>query len=209
MKLYFHPLSGCSRRALLVIAHLELPVERIVVDLTRGEHRAAAHLTRNPNGLVPVLDDDGFLLWESRAIMQYLADITPGQTLLPTEPRGRADVNRWLAWCASHMAPAVAVLVRERFVKPLTGGAADPVEEGRGEALVTQHAPVLDRHLADRTWVSQDRLTLADLSLAAGFALAGPARVSLERYPHLAAWLTRVQALDAWTRTAPPVPARA
>ncbi|RKG89455.1 glutathione S-transferase family protein [Corallococcus sp. CA049B] len=207
MKLYFHPLSGNSRRVLLVAAHLDLPLERIVVDLTTGKQREASYLGINPNGRVPVLDDGGFVLWESRAIMVYLAEKTPGQTLLPTDAQGRADVNRWLFWCSAHMAPANTVLVQENFVKQRTGrGPPDPAEVARGEALVAQTAPVLDSHLAGRTWVAQERLTLADLSLAASFALAGPARLPLEGYANLRAWLGRVQELDAWQRTAPPMP---
>lgn len=207
MKLYYHPLSGNSRRALLVATHLDVPLERIVVDLPKGEQRSPGHLQRNPNGLVPVLDDDGFVLWESRAIMQYLAEKTPGQSLFPTDARGRAEVNRWLFWCTAHMAPANTVLVVENVVKQLSGrGPADPVEVARGEALVARHAPILDAHLADREWVAQGRLTLADFSLAASFALAGPARLPIADYAHLRAWLGRVQELDAWKRTAPPPP---
>jgi glutathione S-transferase len=205
MKLYYHPMSGNSRRVLLVATHLDVPMERIVVDLTKAEQRDAAHLARNPNGRVPVLEDDGFLLWESRAIMQYLADKTPGQALLPTDIRDRADVIRWLYWCAVHMAPANTVLVFENFVKGVTGrGAADPAEVARGEALVAQYASVLDAHLAGKTWVAQDRLTLADFSIASSFALAGPARLPIASYANLGAWLGRVQELDAWKRTAPP-----
>ena len=204
MKLYFHPLSGNSRRVLLVATHLDVPLERIVVELPKGEQRQAPHLARNPNGRVPVLEDDGFLLWESRAIMQYLAEKTPGQTLLPADLRARADVNRWLFWCAAHMAPANTILVFENFVKAVTGrGPADPAEVARGEALVAQHALILDAHLAQRTWVAQDRLTLADFSLAASFALAGPARLPIAEYANLRAWLGRVQELDAWKRTVP------
>jgi glutathione S-transferase len=207
MKLYFHPLSGNSRRVLLVAAHLEVPLERIVIDLPKGEQRGAPHLARNPNGRVPVLDDDGFRLWESRAIMQYLAEKTAGQSLLPSEPRARANVNRWLFWCAAHMAPANTILVFENFVKGLTGrGAADPTEVARGEALFTQHARVLDGHLANRTWIAEERLTLADLSLAAGFALAGPGRLPIREFTNLRAWLERVQELEAWKRSAPPMP---
>src|SRR5271167_686007 len=143
MKLHFHPMSGNSRRVLLVAAHLDIPLERNLVDLTKGEQRGALHLERNPNGRVPVLEDDGLLLWESRAIMQYLAEKTPGQTLLPTDPRGRAEVQRWLFWCAAHMAPANALLVQENFVKVLMGRPADPAELKRGEALFAQSAPIL------------------------------------------------------------------
>ncbi|WP_426751324.1 glutathione S-transferase family protein [Myxococcus sp. Y35] len=206
MKLYFHPMSGNSRRVLLVATHLDVPLERVLVDLPRGEQRGEAHLGRNPNGKVPVLDDDGFILWESRAIMAYLADKTPGQTLLPTDAQGRADVNRWLFWCAMHMAPAASIIVFENFVKPLTGGQTDAAEVARGEALFAQHAPLLDAHLASRTWVAQERLTLADFSLAAAFALAGPARLPLGGYANIQAWRERVQALDAWKRTEPSAP---
>jgi glutathione S-transferase len=210
MKLYFHPLSGNSRRVLLVATHLDVPLERVVVDLTKGEQRGAPHLALNPNGRVPVLDDDGFVLWESRAIMEYLADKTAGQTLLPTDARGRAEVNRWLFWCAAHMAPANTILVQENFVKGQTGrGPGDPAEVARGEALFAQGATVLDAHLAGKTWVAQDRLTLADFSLAAGFALAGPARLPIGNYPNIGAWFGRVQELDAWKRTAPAAPPRA
>ena len=205
MKLYFHPMSGNSRRVLLVATHLGVPLERVVVDLTQGEQRQPPHLQRNPNGRVPVLDDDGFVLWESRAIMQYLADKTPGQTLLPADPRGRAEVSRWLFWCAAHMAPANTVLVFEHFVKAVTGrGPADPAEVARGEALFAQAAPVLDAHLAGKAWVALERVTLADYSLAAGFALAGPAHLPIGGYANLRAWLGRVEELDAWKRTAPP-----
>jgi glutathione S-transferase len=204
LKLYFHPMSGNSRRVLLVAAHLGLPLERVLVDLTQGEQRSPPHLQRNPNGRVPVLEADGLVLWESRAIMQYLAETTPGQTLLPTDARGRAEVSRWLFWCAAHMAPANALLVRERFVKALSGQAADPVLEKQGEELFRQSAPILDAQLSGKTWILHDSLTLADFSLAAGFALAGPARLPIADYPNLRAWLGRVQELDAWQQTAPP-----
>lgn len=207
MKLYFHPFSGNSRRVLLVATHLEIPLERVVINLPEGEQRGAPHLARNPNGRVPVLDDEGFLLWESRAIMIYLTEKVPGQTLLPTDAQGRADVNRWLFWCAAHMAPANTIVVFENFVKGLTGrGAPDPLEVARGENLVKQYCAVLDAHLAGKTWVSQNRVTLADFSLAASFALAGPARLPIAEFANVRAWLGRVQELEAWKRTAPALP---
>jgi len=202
MKLYCHPLSGNSRRVLLVATHLEIPLEVVRIELPTGEQRSDAHLARNPNGRVPVLEDDGFLLWESRAIMLYLADKKPS-SLLPADARVRADVHRWLFWCAAHMAPANTVLVFENFVKPNTGRTTDPTEVARGTALVAQFAPILDAHLATRDWAVGDSVTLADYSLAASFALAGPARLPIGDYAHLRAWLGRVQELDAWQRTTP------
>lgn len=203
MKLYYHPQSGNSRRVLLTAAHLQLSLEKVLVNLASREQKAESHLARNPNGRVPVLEDHGFVLWESRAIMIYLCDKTPGQQLLPVEPRAKADVMRWLFWCANHMQPAAGVLMFENLVKQLTGrGPADPVEVARGEALFAQFCPVLDAHLAGRDWVAQDRVTLGDYSLAASFAAAGPARMPIQGYANLQAWLSRVQELPVWKQTA-------
>ena len=204
MKLHCHPLSGNSRRVLLVAAHLDIPLERIVVDLAKGEQRGDAHRALNPNARVPVLEDEGFVLWESRAIMLYLTEKVATQTLMPTDARGRAEVNRWLFWCAAHMGPANTILVQENMVKGIRGQKADPAEVARGEALFAQHAQVLDAQLSGRSWVTLDRLTLADFSIAASFALAGRAKFPMASYAHLRAWLERVQELDAWKRTAPP-----
>jgi glutathione S-transferase len=185
---------------------LGLEPELVLVDLPKGEQKKPPYLQLNPNGRVPVLDDDGFLLFESRAIMQYLAEKTPGQTIYPQDPRGRADVNRWLFWCAVHFSPAIGVLVFENLVKGLTGrGAPDPTEVKRGEGLIAEFLPVLDAQLAGKTWVAQDRLTIADLSLATPLGLAARARVpSFADYTNVHAWLARVEELDAWKKTVPP-----
>ncbi|HEY4240658.1 MAG TPA: glutathione S-transferase family protein [Kofleriaceae bacterium] len=206
MKLYYHPFSGNSRRVLLTVEHLGAPVERVLVDLPKGEQRGDAHLARNPNGRVPVLEDDGFVLWESRAIMLYLAEKTAGQTLLPDDARGRADVQRWMFWCAQHMAPANTILVFENFVKTFQGREADPAEVARGEAQVAQYAGILDAHLEGKSWVAQDRLTLADFSLSASFALAGPARLPIANLPNVRAWLGRIAETEAWRKTQPQFP---
>ena len=203
MKFYFHPFSGNSRRVLLTAAHLGIELEHHIIDLPKGEQRGDTHLARNPNGRVPVLDDGGFLLWESRAIMLYLAEQQPGQTLLPADAKGRADVQRWLFWCAAHMAPANTIVVHENFVKPMMGRPQDIAELARGAALVQQFGAIHDAHLAGKQWVAQDRLTLADFSLAAGFALAGPAKLPIGTFKNIQAWMARVGDLPAWKQTTP------
>jgi glutathione S-transferase len=178
-------------------------LELVVVDLANGQHRTPEYLQLNPNGKVPLLDDDGFLLWESHAIMQYLSDQTPGQTIYPADVRARADVNRWLFWSAYHFTPAVGVISRERVSKSMVGrpGAADPTEIARGEALLRGAAAVLDAHLAGRQWVAQRVLTLADLAIAAPLMHMEAARLPLADFANLRAWFDRVQALEAWKTT--------
>lgn len=202
MRLYLHPFSSNARRAHLAALELGLSLELVVVDLAKGEQRKPEFLRKNPNGAVPVLEDGDFVLTESHAIMQYLAEQTPGQTLWPAEARARADVNRWMFWNAHHFQPAVSVLVWERVVRPMLGqGGPDPREEERGTALVARTGRVLDDHLRGKSWISQDRLTLADLALASTLTALEPARLPLTDHPHLASWLERVKARPSWKAT--------
>jgi glutathione S-transferase len=202
MRLYYHPLSSNSRRALLTAYHLGLNLELVVADLSRGEHKTPEYLRLNPNGRIPTLVDGGFSLWESHAIMQYLADKVPEQDIYPQDVSSRADVNRWLFWSASHFAPACAVIIRERVSKRILGaGAPDPREIARGEALLPAAALVLDRHLAGRQWIAQDRLTLADFAIASPLMHTSAAQLPVTEFENLQAWFARVQSLDAWKKS--------
>jgi glutathione S-transferase len=201
MRLYYHPLSSNSRRVLLTAHHLGLDLELVVVDLSSGEHKTPDYLRLNPNGRVPLLVDGGFHLWESHAIMQYLADKSHQQDIYPRDVSARADVNRWLFWSASHFVPAAACIIRERVSKKILGGSPDPLEIARGEALLSATALVLDRHLAGKQWIALDQLTLADFAIAAPLMHSSAAQLPIMEFKNLAAWFARVQSLDAWTQS--------
>jgi len=204
MRLYHHPMSSNARRAVMTAAHLGAPVELVVIDLAKGGQHAPEFLKLNPNHRVPVLEDDGFVLWESYAIMQYLADQTPRQTVYPTEVRARADVNRWLFWCAQHFQPAIGILNWENWIKGMTGqGGPDPAEVRRGEQLVIEFGRVLDAHVAGRDWICGHALTLADLAVAASLATTERAKLPVGDFANLQRWFAGVRALDAWKRTEP------
>jgi glutathione S-transferase len=157
----------------------------------------------NPNSKLPVLVDGDFVLWESCAIMQYLCDITPGQALSPQDARQRADVNRWLFWTSQHFAPAVRVLVWENVFKGMSGnGGPDPAALARGATDIATLAQVFDRHLAGRTWVTGETLTLADFAVATSLIYLEQARLPVTGYANLMAWFGRGKALGAWERAA-------
>ena len=205
MRLYHHPYSFNARRAVMAALHLKAPVELVFVDLQKGEQRTPQFLALNPNHRVPVLEDDGFILWESHAIMQYLADKTPRQTVYPAETRARADVNRWLFWSGQHFSPAIGVLNWEHAIKRLLGlGAPDPAEVRRGEQLVREFAGVLDAHLAGRDWICGDALSLADFAVASPLAATVPAKLPVAELSNVQRWFAQVQKLEAWQRTALP-----
>ncbi|ALK95932.1 glutathione S-transferase [Massilia sp. WF1] len=198
MQLYYHPISSNARRVLLAADHLDIRLDLVEVNLmSEADRRRLAEV--NDNGKIPVLVDDGFILTESCAIMQYLADSKPGQTVYPRDPLARADVNRWMFWACQHFAPAISVLSWETLWKKLvTGEDADPGELARGAADLAQAAAVLDRHLAGRRWLAWDGVTLADYAVAAPLMYRERARLPLDSYPHLTEWFARIQELPAW-----------
>ena len=206
MRLYHNPLSSNARRALLTASHLGIKLDEVFIDLGNEAERQRLKEV-NICGKVPVLEDDGFLLWESCAIMQYLADMHGATDIYPTGLKERADVNRWMFFGAQHFSPAIGILTWERLWKKLvTGDDADPVEIKKGEAFVHEHASVLNKHLATRQWLSGDKLTLADLAVAAPLMYVSRASIPVEQYTHLLAWFGRVQQLPAWQQTETPWP---
>ena len=203
MKLYYSPLSSNSRKVRIVAALLDIKLELQNVELPKGEQRRPEYLAVNPMGKVPVLVDGDFVLPESAAIMIYLAESKPGNTLYPVERHARAEINRWLFWAANHWAPAIGALAFEKVLKPrFYNREPDAAQIQRQEHLIESFAKVLDAHLAKRQWVAGNTLTLADIAIAAGFA--SPAQLSIQSWPHIATWFERIRALPAWQASEPP-----
>jgi glutathione S-transferase len=203
LRLHHNPFTSSARRVVMTIRHLGLPVELVTIENLRDPPQRARLLALNPNAKIPVLEHGDFVLWESMAIMQYLADQAPGQTLYPQGLAARADVNRWLFWCGQHWSPALGLLSWEKWMKGLFGlGGPDEREVARGERDFATVAGVLDAHLRGRTWISGPGVSLADFAIATPLMRVREASISLDPYPALAAWFERVQALEAWQQTA-------
>ncbi|MBV8636019.1 MAG: glutathione S-transferase family protein [Burkholderiaceae bacterium] len=203
MRLYHHPVSSNSRRVIMAAIHMGTPLETTEVNLLSQEDRRRLE-ELNPNSKVPVLQDGEFILWESCAIMQYLADRTLDQTLYPDNIMVRADINRWMLWACQHFSPALGILTYERIWKGVRGlGGPDPVEIARGEKQILQFATVLNKHLENREWMVADKITLADYAVAAPLMYIEQARLPLGEYQHIMQWFDRIQQLDAWQKTIP------
>ncbi len=95
MKLYHFPHSPNTRKVLAVINYLELDTELEMVNLVTGEQMKPEFIQLNPNHKIPTLEDGDFSLWESNAIMQYLATQKPGNKLWPSDSKVQADISRW------------------------------------------------------------------------------------------------------------------
>jgi glutathione S-transferase len=198
LKLHVFPLSPRAFKVLLVAEHLQVPYEFCLCDLTKGDQKSAAFTAINLNQKMPALEEDGFKLWESNAIIQYLASKKP-DVLLPLNERARADVSRWMFWESTTWDPAVATLAFERVVKGLFGlGGPDPARVEDGERKFHVAAGVLNTHIMGRDYICGDTLSLADFSIAAALSIAEPAQLPLQPYAELRRWAARITELAAW-----------
>ncbi len=199
LKIHAFPASPRGFKVVSVAAHLGVPHEFVFCDLTKGAQKTPEFTALNPNQRMPVLEGDGWTLWESEAIAHYLATLKPG--LLPADDKGRADVTRWMFWASSDWDPACATLIFERFVKGFFGGGpADPVEVEKGLTKFNRGARILNAHLKGRKYVCGDQLTVADFSLGAPLIMAKPAGLPVQDYPEIARWYAQLEALPAWQK---------
>jgi glutathione S-transferase len=203
MKLYGFPPSPNTWKVLALAKQIGRSFEFELVDLTNRQQRSVAFLALNPCGRTPLLVDGDFKLWESAAILQYLASRTP-TPLWPDDARIRADIARWLSWQVAHWNAGVVPLAQENVVKPaLKIGPPDPAVIAKATETFHKEASVLDRHLAEREYLVEDRLTLADFAVAAPLFLAERAKIPVEPYGNIRRWFGRQAALPAWQETAP------
>ena len=207
MKLYVIAISPNCRQVEAVVHPLDLDVEIVPMDPQSGELGKAEYLALNPNGRVPTLVDGDFKLWESRAIMQYLAEKQGETSLFPADATKRSDIMRWIYWEALHFNKAVGTICWETVAKP-TFGMGDPDESIVEAGIEEFHrfAPVLNDQLDGGTFVTGDDLTLADFALGSFTALVKStrSRVPIEQYANIASWYRRLDDLPAWDKTKPP-----
>lgn len=197
MKLYDFAFSPNCRKVRAVAYELGIALEIETIDLLKGGQRAPDFLAHNPNGCVPVLEDGDFTLWESTAILRYLATGTP---LLPTARRPAAEVDRWIAWQLAHLAPATRKVAFENIVKRLLQlGEPDAARIAEGTAEFHQLTAILDATLADREFVAGP-LSIADFALAAHYSIAPMAGLDVARHPRVDSWLARMSARDSMRR---------
>lgn len=197
MQLYYFEV-GNSRKPCAVARYLELPVEFRRIDLAKGENKSPQFLAINPNGKVPTLVDGDVRMWESHAIMAHLAR-KAGSPLWPSDAAAQIEVMRWLLWDTAHFSRHAGRLFWEHFVKQAFGlGEASAAEVKDATSFFRQFAGVLDQHLADRTYVVGDQLTIADFGIGCFLPDAGVAKLPLDDFPHIQRWHDNLMHLPAW-----------
>lgn len=208
MKLYALPPSPNTFKVVALAHHLGLEMEVIDMDVASGGHKTADYMAKNPNALMPTLEDGDFCLWESNAILLYLAQKKPESGLWPDNPKDQAKVQQWLNWGGNHWGPSIRPFFFERIVKARFGmGPADEAEIAKAVEALPKVADVLESHLKQHPYLVGDQLTIADFSMASSGPYLAMAGVPLEKYPNIQAYCARVTGTEAWKKAIPQMPA--
>lgn len=172
-----------------------LACERIDVGGKFGGNDTAEYLAKNPNGLVPVIDDDGFVLYESNAIVRYLAAKSSAGSLWPTDPRHRADVDRWMEWQSTGYTPAMWGAFWNLVRTPVEKRDAAGIESSRQKS--EKHSAILDAHLAGRRYLTGDTFTAADIVVGCAAHRWLNMPITREPRPNLERWYADLKSRPA------------
>jgi glutathione S-transferase len=197
MKLHGFSMSPNTRRARVMLEECGATFDFVDVDLMSAEHRGDAYRALNPTARVPTLVDGDFVLWESNAILEYLAVKFPAARLGGEGPREIGEVARWTFMNAAHLSPNVARIFAHTMRLPPEKRMPQLVEEGRGE--VDRSLGAFDAALAGREYAA-GRYTIADISIAPTLSAAPMLGIDLARFANVAAWYARVTARPAFKK---------
>lgn len=201
MKLYGHPFSSNVRRVQILCEECGISYDYVTVDLMQGAQYEEDFLRLNPNGKVPVIDDDGFLLWESQAIMRFLADKHGATGWYPVDLEQRALVDQWLDWNQTRLTPATEKIAYNIL---FAGDKADQQAIESGKAALEKIMPILDGALHATGWMAEERPTLCDIAAATNVAYLELCAYDLDAYPAVLAWHARLNERESFRKTAPP-----
>jgi glutathione S-transferase len=190
MQLHDFELSGNCYKVRLLLALLDVPYERVAVDLRAGAHKTPEYLHINPLGQLPALIDGDLCLRDSQAILVYLARRHGGTDWLPIDADNLARIMQWLSNAANEIAHGLAAargyhLMNRTHIDIET-------------ASMSAHAflRMLDTHLQNRDWLETDRPTIADIACFPYVALAHQGRIALDEYPHAQTWVARIKQIS-------------
>ena len=214
IELYWGSGSPFAWRVMLTLEVKGLEYESKLLEFSKGDHKTPAYLKLNPRGKVPSLKDGDFVLYESLAIMSYIDRKYPDPPLFGKTPEETGLIWRWLAECESYVVSAGDKLVRPIFF----GQGLERVEEiQQGVQTLRDEFKRLDERLARSQWLVGDKLSAADIGIfpitqlvlrAASKEAAQPFNLGFlpleQRFPNIARWLQRIEALPNYQRTYPP-----
>jgi glutathione S-transferase len=192
--------SPHARKVRLLAAELGIPLTRIERDPRKGETRSADYLAKNPNGRVPTIVEDGFALWESHAILKYLAAKHPERGLGGSDAKQAALIDQWLFWWTGGAEAAIDAMFWETFIKPeiLNQPGNDPGIIADAHARIGRFLPVLEKQLEGRDYIVGP-LSIVDFAIGPRLDRAPELlKIAMTPYPNILAWRERLRARPYW-----------
>jgi glutathione S-transferase len=175
-----------GRRCYWLAKELGLDIEAVEIDLHSGQHKSPEFLKLNPNGQVPVLDDDGFILNESLAINLYLAK-KAGGPLWASSSQEEALMSQWSLWVVNEVEHLLIAILEHRMQLPEPERKAALAEDAFEK--LQKPLAVLETTLTDRDYLVGNRFTVADLNVSIVMSLINRLQLDITRYPNVRAWL--------------------
>ena len=191
LKLWGRLNSVNVQKVVWALDEIGLAYDRIDAGTPFGVNDTPDFLRMNPNGLVPVIEDDGFVLWESNAVVRYLAARYAEGSLLPADLRVRADADRWMDWQATTFLPAVGPAFMNLVRTPEEKRDAKAIESSRERG--ERAAAILDARLADRAFLAGEAFTMGDIPVGCVLHRWMHLPVERERRPNLEAYYERLR----------------
>jgi glutathione S-transferase len=196
IKIWGRNTSVNVQKVMWAVGELGLPHERIDIGGAFGKNREPAYLAMNPNGLVPTLEEDGFVLWESNSIVRYLAAKYGASVLEPTDLRARARANSWMDWQISVAGPAITPVFWGLIRTPPEKRDPAAIEAGKVKTMAAMK--ILDAQLGKTAFVAGDTLSMGDIPVALmayRFRRLVPDRPGLD---HLERWFATIEQRPAF-----------
>jgi glutathione S-transferase len=188
------------RKVLTTLAEKGHRAEVVLVDLMKGEHKKPEHLARQPFGVIPVFeDDDGFQIYESRAIIRYLDAKLSGPSLVPEDLKERGRMEQWISIEQSNFSPAAMKVVMQVMFAPMRGAQPDQqiIEQGKTDA--SKALDVLEKALAGREFIAGS-FSLAEITWMpyVDYLIAAGGADLVNNRENVAAWWKRISARPSW-----------
>jgi glutathione S-transferase len=201
MILYGHPGSTCTRKVLCTLYEKRAEFDYVVVDITKGEQKSPEHLARQPFGVVPAIDDNGFTLYESRAIIRYLDQKLPGEALTPESIQLRAFMEQWISVETSYFTPPAMKAIMNIWYASMSGASPDQSVIDAGLVGAAKALDVLEKSLPANGYLVSD-FSLADICYAPYLQYLEDMKIDaiITDRPKVAAWWNRIKARPSWQK---------
>ncbi len=193
MRLYDKELSGNCYKIRLMLGFLGLKYESVPIDTEKREQKRPEFLKLNPRGQIPVLEDDGLVLWDSQAILVYLASLYGASRWYPANPVAMSKIQQWLALSGNEIQYGLA---KARAIRVF--GRTGDIEEYKAIGRVALE--VMERRLTDNHWLAIATPTIADVACYPYVKYAPQGEISLKEYSAINAWLARFEQLPGYVR---------